>query len=98
MNITFPIQEPESILKTLRATLDGDSFTKALSIQRQNNEMIVQIKKMGSSTFTFQEEISHDTIIWRLKKEKIALAHRPLKEKMIQQLSTIIKKMGGQIT
>lgn len=99
MEINYPNDlEPTEVVERIKNELGGRKLGKILTFEISETELNVTIKKMGTSTLSFTRSSDSENINWVLSKEKIALTHRPLKSDMIEKLTAVIKKTGGEVT
>jgi hypothetical protein len=97
MKIFFEETDPSKIISAIKNTMGSRQLAQVVSFELDSSDLIVTISKLGKSTLTF-ERISHDGgCQYELKKEKIALAHRPMKSEVTSKILKVIEKSGGKI-
>ena len=98
MEIQYPEgKQPEEIINDIETQLGGRKLGKILDFKISGSGLEVVIKKMGTSTLTFEQDSNKSGTSWTLTKEKIALTHRPMKSDMLGKITAIIEKTGGKI-
>lgn len=97
MNIQFQDKDPQVVLSKIQEALGGRELGKMVSFNLANDEMIVTIAKLGTSTLHFQCSQNVKGCHFTLTKEKIALAHRPLKGEVTAKIVKVIEKAGGVV-
>ncbi len=95
MNIQFQDKDPEVVLSKLKEAMGGRELSKMVNFSLAGSEMIVTISKLGTSTLHFQYSQNVSGSHFTLSKEKIALAHRPLKGEVTAKIIKVIEKAGG---
>jgi hypothetical protein len=98
MQIQFPDNDPQAIVKKLEDAMGGRALAKMVNFDMSGNELIVTISKLGTSTLHFKCDHTPKGCHFALSKEKIALAHRPLKGEVTEKIVKVIQKAGGQVS
>ncbi len=97
MNIHFKDTDPNSIINKLKEVMGDRALSKMVSFDLAGNEMVVTISKLGTSSLHFNCTKLSDGCKFELTKEKIALAHKPLKSEVTSKIYKVIEKAGGVI-
>jgi hypothetical protein len=98
MQIQFPDHDPQVILSKLEEAMGGRQLAKMVHFDMNGSELVVTISKLGTSTLHFACDKTPKGCHFALSKEKIALAHRPLKGEVTEKIMKVIEKAGGQIS
>lgn len=97
MKIFFAEKNLESIVTMLKEAMGERQLSKMVSFDVNNNGMVVTISKLGTSTLTFDRKETAEGSEFLLAKEKIALAHRPMKNEVKEKILKVVQKAGGKI-
>ncbi len=98
MEVTFPEKNLGTIVEKIKTALGGRELGKMVSFDQNGQEMVVTISKFGTSTLTFNCASTADGCKLTLGKEKIALAHKPLKNEVTEKIIKVIQQAGGNVT
>ena len=98
MQIQFPDTDPQVIVEKLENAMTGRQLSKMVSFNMAGGEMVVTISKLGTSSLYFTCDKSATGCHFALIKEKIALAHRPLKSEVTEKIVKVIEKAGGLVS
>ncbi len=98
MDIKFPEKDLAAIIEKIKNALGGRELGKMVSFDHVGNQMVVTISKFGTSTLTFSTKPASTGTHLILDKEKIALAHRPLKSEVTDKIVKVIQQAGGTVT
>lgn len=98
MRIRFADKDSQEALQEIKDALGGRKLGKIVSFDMQDDELTVTIKKMGKSTLEFSNNSAANQTEWELTNEKIALAHKPFRDEMIQKLTKVVHSIGGEVT
>lgn len=97
MEINFPEKNLGNIIDKIKTALGNRELGKMVSFDRQGDEMVVTISKFGTSTLHFACKETADGSQLTLGKEKIALAHKPLKNEVTDKIVKVIQQAGGSV-
>ncbi|MFW7377619.1 MAG: hypothetical protein ACOH5I_02270 [Oligoflexus sp.] len=97
MKILFSEKSTEVIVDALTDAMGGRQLAKMVSFDVKNDQMVVTISKLGTSTLTFSRKETSDGSEFNLAQEKIALAHRPMKNEVKEKILKVVQKAGGKI-
>ena len=97
MKIGFKKHTPEESVAALEGNLSGRKLGSMVSFELDSKKLTVIISKLGKSKLNFSIEKSDSETFFTLDSEKIALAHRALKDSVIEKLEKVIKDSGGSI-
>jgi hypothetical protein len=97
MQIHFHDNDPKSIIAKIKDVMGDRQLGKMVTFDLSGNEMIVTISKLGTSSLHFTCSKVTDGCDFELTKEKIALAHKPLKGEVTAKIYKVIEKAGGII-
>ncbi|WP_141735360.1 hypothetical protein [Oligoflexus tunisiensis] len=98
MQIQFSENDPQAVIQKLQDAMGGRQLAKMVNFDMSGNEMIVTISKLGTSTLHFKCDQTPQGCHFALTKEKIALAHRPLKGEVTEKIVKVIQRAGGQVS
>lgn len=98
MIIFFPEKNPDTIVNALREAMGGRQLAKMVSFDVKSTEMVVTISKLGTSTLTFDKKDIAEGCEFSLTREKIALAHKAMKNEVKDKILKVVEKAGGKIT
>ncbi|MFY7928877.1 MAG: hypothetical protein ACOVS5_08385 [Oligoflexus sp.] len=97
MNIQFPDKDPQAIISRLQEIMGDRELGKMVQFEMVGGEMVVKISKLGTSTLHFTCTPGDKGCHFSLAKEKIALAHKPLKGEVTSKIIKVIEKAGGVV-
>ncbi|NRA64053.1 MAG: hypothetical protein HRU19_06185 [Pseudobacteriovorax sp.] len=97
MKIFFPEKNPDSIVSSLETAMGDRALSKIVSFSQKNEQLIVTLSKLGTSTLSFDRSESADGTTYTLAKEKIALSHRPLKSDVTGKIIKVVERAGGTV-
>lgn len=97
MNIQFQEKDPQVVLSKIKEAMGDRQLGKMVSFDLSGDEMVVTISKLGTSTLHFKYSQNVQGTHFVLAKEKIALAHRPMKADVSAKVLNVIQKAGGVI-
>lgn len=98
MNIFFPKTDTQAIVTSIHEAMGDRQLAKIVSIDLEDDDLVVTISKVGTSTLTFGKKSATGGTQFVLKKEKIALAHRAFKDEVKQKIFQVIEQAGGTVT
>ncbi len=97
MNIQFQEKDRQTVLTQIKDAMGDRQLSKMVSFDFVGDEMVVTISKLGTSTLHFKCSQNVQGTHFVLSKEKIALAHRPMKAEVSARVLKVIEKAGGVI-
>lgn len=97
MKIFFKEKIADKIVESLEEAMGGRQLSKIVSFSVEASAMVVTISKLGTSTLTFSRKETTDGTEFTLTKEKIALAHKPMKSEVKGKILKVVTKAGGTI-
>ena len=97
MEVTFPEKNLGTIVDKIKSALGGRELGKMVSFDHSGNEMVVTISKFGTSTLHFDCKETPNGCQLTLGKEKIAFAHKPLKNEVTEKIIKVIQQAGGSV-
>ncbi len=97
MHIHFTDNDPNTVISKIKDVMGDRALSKMVSFDMSGNEMIVTISKLGTSSLHFTCSKGAQGCQFELTKEKIALAHKPLKGEVTAKIYKVIEKAGGVI-
>ena len=99
MNIIFESEtSPKNVIDNIQEKLSGRNLGKIVSLDlAPNSSLTVTIKKAGKSTLEFDIDGAKSGVVWSLRKEKIALAHRAFKSEVLEKIRGIVEQAGGEL-
>jgi hypothetical protein len=97
MKLKFKKQSNQAIIKSLEDAMAGRNLKDLISLEDQDNCLVVKISKLGTSTLTFSRTDHGEDAQFILSSEKIAFAHKAFKNDVTDKLIHIIKKAGGEV-
>ncbi len=95
MEVSFPEKNLGAIVDKIKTALGGRELGKMVSFDHSGSEMVVTISKFGTSTLHFDCKETSNGCHLTLGKEKIALAHKPLKGEVTDKIIKVIQQAGG---
>ena len=97
MEFRFNETDLDVIVSKIEHELKDREMGKLLNFTHSDSDLRITIKKLGTSTLDFSVCEDDGGLIVELKKEKLALSHRPLKKELVQKLKKIVEKIGGSM-
>ena len=96
MKIAFNTKDRQKVLAAVQAAMGGRELAKLVTFALKDKSLEVTISKFGTSTLRFDEHETESALHYTLTSEKIALAHRPLKDDVTRKILEVIAKAGGK--
>lgn len=98
MEVQFAEKDLALIINKLKEVMGDRELSKMVSFDKQADGLLVTISKLGTSTLQFDLKPSSQGTHLTLAKEKIALAHRPLKNEVTNKIIKVIEQAGGKVS
>lgn len=96
MRIVFESGDPVEIMHKVSDRLVGRKLGSMVKLDMKGDDLLITIKKLGTSTLEFKRQKS-DMLEWKLSTERLAMAHRPFKDDVIERLTRVVQQVGGDI-
>ena len=97
MKFHFPGKDSiQAIVTDIEESLSGRKLGKMVSLNLNDDEVHVAIKKLGTSTIRFKSGNNGEAVTLDLIDQKIALAHRKFKDEVVEKIVKVIESCGGQ--
>lgn len=97
MKVQFSLNSTESVAKVINEQLVGRKLGDLVKITADGSNLVLSISKLGTSTLVFAGTPKNNGIEFNLTSEKIAFAHKPMKEEFKEKLGKAIEQAGGKI-
>lgn len=97
MKIQFPKQSNAQVITALQKVLTGRSLGDLVSLEDQDNNLVMKISKLGTSSLIFSRSEVGANVLYTLTEEKIAFAHRAFKDDVKAKLENVVTKAGGSV-
>ena len=98
MEVQFPEKDLNVIIGKLKEVMGDRELSKMVNFEKQSEGLLVTISKLGTSTLHFDCKQTPQGCHLTLSKEKIALAHRPLKNEVTNKIIKVIEQAGGKVS
>lgn len=98
MEVQFAEKDLNVIISKLKEVMGDRELSKMVNFDKQGDGLLVTISKLGTSTLQFDCKQTPQGCHLTLSKEKIALAHRPLKGDVTSKIIKVIEKAGGKVS
>ena len=96
MKIEFTLEDTDQVISAIQETLGDRKLAKIVSFSNENQNLMVKISKLGTSTLTFSC-VSQDPLTFELSNEKVALSHRAFRDEVKEKLYQVVKSSGGKV-
>ena len=97
MNILFQEKDPSKIIAEIKKVMGTRQLAQMVDFTLVDGDLLVTISKLGKSTLSFKRQETTNGCQFKLEKEKIALAHKPLKNDVKGKILKVIERAGGEI-
>lgn len=97
MIIEMALDCPKFAVTKVEEKLVGWPLKNLVSFDVCQNKMTLTIKKLGTSIIEFNIEKSHEKLIFKKSKEKIALSHKAIRNVVESKLTEAVRSIEGKI-
>lgn len=94
MKIQFVDSDTATIVNKLESAMGDRALSKIVSFSHSSDQLIVTLSKLGKSVLTFDRVGTNE---FALTKEKVALAHKPMKADVTKKIVQVVEKSGGKV-
>ena len=99
MIVSFKQDNPEEIVDLINEKMQSRRIGKIAKLDYKDNQLILTIKKLGTSTIYFtKEEHNKKGSSWNLSEEKIAFSHKIHRKTVLDKITKIIEDMDGSVS
>jgi hypothetical protein len=98
MKISFKDQDAKKILGQITGALGDRELGKMCKFDLEGQNLKVLISKLGTSELLFAGTKSASGWTFELTKEKIAFAHKPFKDEVVDKIIKVIQSVGGTVS
>jgi hypothetical protein len=98
MKISFKEANAKKILDQITEALGGRELGKMCSFELVGEDLKVIISKLGTSELLFKGTKLAAGWDFVLSKEKIAFAHKPFKDDVVEKIKKVVQSCGGKIS
>jgi hypothetical protein len=98
MKIYFENNDPKKNMTSLEEELSGRKLGEMVSFSLKGGDLSVKISKFGTSELNFSYAPQEPGMVWVLKDEKIAFAHKAFKNEVMEKIFKLVQKVGGEIS
>ena len=98
MKFQVPLPDAVSVTEAIKDSLGGRKLGDLLQVTCENpSTVLVEIRKMGTSTLEFSVSPKDNGVYCELVKEKIGFTHKMFESEVKEKIKKVIENLGGQI-
>lgn len=98
MRAFFKDKDPQAIVAALTAAMSGRKLGQLTQLKLTPGAIVATVSKMGTSTLTFTTTPQDGGTLVILTEEKLALAHKPLRNEVKDKFTRLVEQAGGTVT